>query len=138
MQFQAVSQTISTEDNKDSITLTLHIDDAKIILGDLLDYEKVKELLIDYKKKDSIKIEVIKRKQIIIMSQIEKMDDYIILLSNHKDILKNKNSEISLLLKRINVLEKEIKKEILKKKVAIVVAIVGPVVTAIITGIILT
>ena len=146
MALSGVSQTtsIDTENNNvrlsekgDSITLVLHIDDAKLVLGDLLDYEKVGSLLLLYQQKDSINIQVIKRKEIIISTQEEKIENFILQIDNYRQILQNKDSEITIFLDRIKQLEKLLKKERRKKKIAIAAAVVGPVVTAIIMGILL-
>jgi peptidoglycan hydrolase CwlO-like protein len=140
MASSAISQTTSTDVNPnisedgDTVTLRLHIEDARLILGDLLDYEHVDSLLTVYQEKDSINMEIIKRKQLIITTQESQIGDYEIIVDNFKKIIKNKDTEISKLMDRIKDLEKEVKKLRRQKKWLIAGAVAGPVVTALIMG----
>ena len=143
MAFQTESQTTLNEENQitsisenaDTVNLKLHIDDARLILSDLLDYEKVDSLLNIYVEKDSVNLSIIEKQNIIIQTKDSQIDDYKLKIENYKKVIKNKDSEIGILLKNIEVLEKRLKKEIRKKRWAIAGAIAGPVVTALIMGI---
>lgn len=137
----AVSQTTSnvvvTDIKGDTVTLKMHMNDARTILADLLDYEKVDSLLTLYQEKDSVNMEIIAKKDIIIVSQNEQIENYKIQISNSEQIVRNKDSEIGILLARIKELEKDVKKQRRQKRFAIAGAVVGPVVTAIIMGLML-
>jgi len=113
----------------------MHVEDARLILGDLLDYEHVDSLLTIYQEKDSINLEIINKKEIVINAQNDKIDNYKISIDNYKKIIDNKDSEISIFLTLIKDLEKDIKKLTRQKKLAIIGAITGPIITVIIMGI---
>jgi len=122
------------EIKEDSVTLTLHVDDARLILGDLLDYEHVDSLLTIYQEKDSINISIIKKKELIINTQKGQIEDYKLKIENYKKLVDNKDTEIGILLANIEKLKKEVKKQRRQKRWAIASGVAGTVVTAIIMG----
>jgi len=109
----------------------MHIDDARLILGDLLDYEQVDSLLNTYEKQDSVNIEIINKQELVILTQTADIADYKIQIDNYKKLMNNKDSELGILLERIEVLEKEVRKQRRQKRLAIIAAIVGPIITVI-------
>lgn len=141
MTLSAVSQTTSVDvkpkisTKGDTLIIKMHVEDARLILGDLLDYEHVDSLLTIYQEKDSINLEIINKKEIVINAQNDKIDNYKISIDNYKKIIDNKDSEISIFLTLIKDLEKDIKKLTRQKKLAIIGAITGPIITVIIMGI---
>lgn len=134
MVLSASSQnTSNVESNSDSvesdtITLKLHRDDAKLILNDLLNYEITDSLLESYIEKDSINMQIINEKNIIITSLEEDVKDLKIITNKQTEIILNKDLEIE-------ILNKEVKKQKRHKIFAIVGACFTPILTLLIMSV---
>jgi len=128
---QTTSREIDAKINGNIVTFKMHIDDARLILADLLDYEQVDSLLNAYEKQDSVNIAIINKQKLVIKTQSDDIADYKIQLGNYKSLMNNKDSELNILLERIEVLEKEVKKQRRQKRLAIIAAIVGPILTVV-------
>lgn len=124
---QTTSEDVKIEIKEDTVLLKLHVDEARLILGDLLDFEHVDSLLAVYKIKDSVNLEIINKKDIIIINQKEKIENYTIEIENSKQIIKNKDAELGILLNRIKDLEKDINKLRRQKKFLSILSISGPI-----------
>lgn len=136
MALPALSQTTSKGlraeiRSKDTVALIMHIEDARLMLADLLDYEIVDSLLTVYQEKDSINMLIINEKDVIIEAQSAQIDNYKLKSDNYEQIIRNKNTELGIMLAEIEELKKEVKKERNKKRFAIICAVAGPIVTAV-------
>lgn len=139
-----VSQTISRDVklgidlmtlSSDSIFLKLHVDDAKILLGDLLDYKEVDSLLNVYQMKDSINLEIINKSKIIILNREKQIENYKIEIFNYNKIIENKDKQFNILSVEIKDQDKKIKKLKRQKRFAIISGITGVVSSILITAI---
>ena len=130
MMLPAHSQTISRGEvktliNKKGDTLVMmNLQDARIILNDLLEYEIVDSLLTVYKEKDSLNTNTITLQKDIIVKLTQKSTNQDIQISNFETILANKNKE--LLLKEDTL--KQQKKEIRKQKFLKIIGFTGSII----------
>jgi nitric oxide reductase large subunit len=131
----AVSQTISRGEvkeiiNSDGDTLILmNLEDAKIVLSDLLEYEIVDSLLTVYKEKDTLNGNTITLQKDVIVKLTQKSENQQSIIDNFEQILSNKNTEIDL---KNQIIEKQ-KKEIKKQKALKIVGFIGSIILPIIT-----
>ena len=132
-----VSQTISRGEVKEIInnrgdTLVLmNLEDARIVLSDLLEYEVVDSLLTVYKNKDTLNINTISLQKDIIVKLTQKSENQQSIVDNFEQILSNKNAEIEFKNKIIKAQNKEIKKQKRLKIVGFIGSIVLPILTLI-------
>ena len=110
------SQTISKGEVKtiieDGDTLVLmNLEDAKIILNDLLEYEIVDSLLTVYKEKDTLSTNTITLQKEVIFKLMEKSDNQQSQIENFQQILDNKNSELGMKEDTIKQQKKELRKQ---------------------------
>ena len=110
------SQTISKGEVKtiieDGDTLVLmNLEDAKIILNDLLEYEIVDSLLTVYKEKDTLSSNTIILQKEVIFKLMEKSDNQQSQIENFQQILDNKNSELGMKEDTIKQQKKELRKQ---------------------------
>ena len=130
MALPSQSQTISkgevktlVNENGDTLVM-MNLEDARIILSDLMEYEIVDSLLWVYKEKDSLNTSTITLQKDIIVKLTQKSENQQIQIDNFQTILDNKNEE--LLLKEETI--KQQKKEIRKEKFLKIVGFAGPIV----------
>jgi len=131
----ATSQTISRGEvkeiiNSDGDTLILmNLEDARIVLSDLLEYEIVDSLLTVYKEKDTLNENTITLQKDVIVKLTQKSENQQSIIDNFEQILSNKDIEINL---KDQVIEKQ-KKEIRKQKALKIVGFIGSIILPIIT-----
>ncbi len=131
----AISQTISRGEVKEIINnngdtlILMNLEDAKIILSDLLEYEIVDSLLTVYKEKDTLNTNTITLQKDVIVKLTQKSENQQSIIDNFEQILANKDIEIDI---KNQVIEKQ-KKEIRKQKVLKVVGFMGSIILPIIT-----
>tara|TARA_Y100000389_G_scaffold24964_2_gene21683 strand:+ start:1370 stop:1708 length:339 start_codon:yes stop_codon:yes gene_type:complete len=107
----------------------MNLEDARIVLSDLLEYEIVDSLLTVYKEKDTLNTNTISLQKDIIVKLTQKTNNLQSIVSNFEQILSNKDTEIELKSKTIKAQEKEIKKQKRLKIVGFISSIVLPVLT---------
>lgn len=132
-----VSQTISRGEVKEIInnegdTLVLmNLEDAKIVLGDLLEYEIADSIITIYKEKDTLNTNTISLQKDIIVKLTQKSDNQQSIIDNFEQILSNKDKEIKLKDETIEAQKKEIKKQKRLKIVGFIGSILLPIITLI-------
>jgi len=107
----------------------MNLEDAKIVLSDLLEYEIVDSLLTVYKEKDTLNGNTITLQKDVIVKLTQKSENQQSIIDNFEQILSNKNTEIDL---KNQIIEKQ-KKEIKKQKALKIVGFIGSIILPIIT-----
>ena len=131
------SQTISRGEIKETINsngdtlVIMHLEDARIILNDLLEYEIADSLLTVYKEQDSLSKETITLQKDIIFKLVEKSDNQQVQIDNFQTILDHKNKEIELKEDIIKQQKKEIRKQKFFKLIGFTGSIILPILTLI-------
>ena len=129
------SQNISRGEIKETVNLNgdtlviMHLEDARVILNDLLEYEVVDSLLTVYKEKDSLNTSKISIQKDIIFKLVEKNDNQQTQINNFQQILDNLKSEIVLKEDTIKQQKKEIRKQKLLKLTGFTSSIILPILT---------
>ena len=138
MALPSQSQTISkgevkTTVNENGDTLVImNLEDAKIILSDLMEYEVVDSLLTIYKEKDSLNTQTITLQKDVIVKLTKKSQNLELQVSNFESILDNKNTEIELKEDTIKNMKKEIRKQKVLKFFGFTGSIILPIITLLI------
>ncbi len=137
MVLPAVSQTTlngnieSLVNDKGDTLIVMHLDDAKMLLTDLLECEVTDSLLNVYVERDSLnKEKIILKDGIIDKLKLQNQNSETI-IKNLEELLKNKDKEISLKDDIIETQKKEIKKQKNLKRVGFISAVVLPILTLI-------
>ena len=131
------SQTISRGEIKETINsngdtlVIMHLEDARIILNDLLEYEIADSLLAVYKEQDSLNKETITLQKDIIFKLVEKSENQQYQIENFKEVLDNKNAELNMREDTIKQQKKEIRKQKLLKLAGFTTSIILPILTLI-------
>ena len=129
------SQTISRGEIKETVNsngdtlVIMHLEDARVILNDLLEYEVVDSLLTVYKEQDSLNTSKIEIQKDIIFKLVEKNDNQQTQIDNFQQILDNLKSEIVLKEDTIKQQKKEIRKQKLLKLTGFTSSIILPILT---------
>jgi hypothetical protein len=129
------SQTILRGEIKETVNLNgdtlviMHLEDARVILNDLLEYEIVDSLLTTYKEKDSLNSNKIEIQKDIIFKLVEKNDNQQTQIDNFQQILDNKNEELGFKEDTIKQQKKEIRKQKLLKLAGFTSSIILPILT---------
>ena len=116
MALPTLSQTISKGEvrtiveNGDTLVI-MNLEDAKVILNDLLEYEIADSLLTVYKEKDSLNTNTITLQKEVIFKLMEKSDNQQGQIDNFQQILDNKNSELGMKEDTIKQQKKELRKQ---------------------------
>ena len=137
MVLPAVSQTTlngnieSLVNDKGDTLIVMHLDDAKMLLTDLLECEVTDSLLNVYVERDSLNKEKIILKDGIINKLKLQNQNSETIIKNLEELLKNKDKEISLKDDTIETQKKEIKKQRNLKRVGFISAVVLPILTLI-------
>lgn len=137
MVLPAVSQTTlngnieSLVNDKGDTLIVMHLDDAKMLLTDLLECEVTDSLLNVYVERDSLNKEKIILKDGIINKLKLQNQNSETIIKNLEELLKNKDEEISLKNDTIESQKKEIKKQKNLKRVGFISAVVLPILTLI-------
>ena len=111
-----LSQTISKGEvrtiveNGDTLVI-MNLEDAKVILNDLLEYEIADSLLTVYKEKDSLNTNTITLQKEVIFKLMEKSENQQSQIDNFQQILDNKNSELGMKEDTIKQQKKELRKQ---------------------------
>lgn len=135
MTLPLTSQTISKGEIKTTINsqgdtlIIMLLEDAKIILSDLMELRLVDSLLSIYKSRDSLKTSTITLQKDVIDKLTQKSNNQDTQLTNFQSILDNKNKEIFL---KEDVIKSQ-KKEIRKQKVLKIIGFSGSVILPILT-----
>ena len=134
---QITSQTISKGEVREIINtngdtlILMHLDDARTILSDLLEYEIADSLLLAYKEKDSLCQDIIEMQKDIFVKLSLKLDNQQSIIENFEEILSNNKKEIKLKDKVIETQKKEIKKQKRLKIVGFIGSVLLPIITLI-------
>jgi len=123
-----IKETVNS--NGDTLVI-MHLEDARVILNDLLEYEIVDSLLTTYKEKDSLNGETISIQKDIIFKLVEKNDNQQYQIDNFKEVLDNKNKELGFKEDTIKEQKKEIRKQKLLKLAGFTSTIILPILTLI-------
>ena len=129
------SQIISKGEVKETINskgdtlVIMHLEDARIILNDLLEYEIVDSLLTVYKEKDSLNTNTISLQKDVIFKLTEKSENQQIQINNFQTILDNKNNELLLKEDTIKLQKKEIRKQKFQKILGFSGSVILPILT---------
>jgi len=131
-----LSQTISRGEVKSIINevgdtiIIMHVDDAKLILGDIMEYQIADSIIRSYQEKDSVYKETIKLNK----TQIEKLTQKTILLeeviTNLEALSDNKDKIIEIKDETIELQKQEIEDQKRLKKLGFVGCVVLPIITA--------
>lgn len=111
-----LSQTISKGEvrtiveNGDTLVI-MNLEDAKVILNDLLEYEIADSLLTVYKEKDTLNTNTITLQKEVIFKLMEKSENQQNQIDNFQQILDNKNSELGMKEDTIKQQKKELRKQ---------------------------
>lgn len=138
MVLPVASQTISKGEiktitnTKGDTLILMHLDDAKKILADLLQYEVTDSLLNVYVERDSLNSEKIILKDELIEKLNLQNKNFEQIVSNLEMVVNNKDQIITFKDKTIKQQEKEIKKQKLLKNLGFVGCVILPVITLII------
>ena len=137
MVLPAVSQTTlngnieSLVNDKGDTLIVMHLDDAKMLLTDLLECEVTDSLLNVYVERDSLnKEKIILKDGIIDKLKLQNQNSETI-IKNLEELLNNKEEEISLKDDIKETQKKEIKKQRNLKRVGFISAVVLPILTLI-------
>lgn len=131
------SQTISRGEVKEIINnngdtlILMNLEDARIVLSDLLEYEIVDSLLTVYKEKDSLNTNTISLQKDVIVKLTQKSENQQSIIDNFEQILHNKDAELDIKDQVIETQKKEIRKQRRLKIVGFIGAIVLPIITLI-------
>tara|TARA_R110000782_G_scaffold114483_2_gene204577 strand:+ start:396 stop:734 length:339 start_codon:yes stop_codon:yes gene_type:complete len=109
----------------------MNLEDAKIVLSDLLEYEIVDSLLTVYKDKDTLNTNTIALQKDIIIKLTQKSLNTQNIIDNFEYILQNKDIELQVKNLIIDNQKKEIKKEKRLKILGFIGSIVLPILTLI-------
>ena len=121
-----VKETINS--NGDTLVI-MHLEDARIILNDLLEYEIADSLLTVYKEKDSLNTNTISLQKDIIFKLAEKSDNQQSQINNFQKILDNNKQIIQYKDDTIKHQKKEIRKQKLQKILGFSGSIIFPILT---------
>ena len=123
-----VKETINS--NGDTLVI-MHLEDARVILSDLLEYEIVDSLLTVYKEKDSLNTNTITLQKDVITKLTQKSQNQEYQISNFESILANKNQELQYKDDTIKEQKKEIRKQKFLKLTGFAGSIILPILTLI-------
>jgi uncharacterized coiled-coil protein SlyX len=138
MSSQILSQTISIKNNRVNAVVVngdtliqFKLSDAKIILADVLEKEKLENLVKCYEVNDSLKDVTVGFQYAMIRDLQSKCDMQLKVVDNLNVIIINKDKEIALLNDTIKKQKKEIRKQKALKIMGFTAAIVAPIIVLI-------
>ena len=135
MILQIHSQVISRGEVKETINsngdtlVIMHLEDARIILNDLLEYEIADSLLTVYKEKDSLNTNTISLQKDVITKLTQKSQNQELQLENFQTLLDNSNKVIAYKNDTIDQQKKEIRKQKFQKILGFSGSILLPILT---------
>lgn len=118
------NRVITYINEKGDTMVSMHIEDARILLEDVLNYQYTDSLLTAYKAKDSLQTNTINMQKTVLMNMGEEKMNLEDMNKNLEQVIANKDEENSLL----QVIIKQQKKEIRKQKFLKLVGFTGSVV----------
>ena len=121
-----VKETINS--NGDTLVI-MHLEDARIILNDLLEYEIADSLLTVYKEKDSLNTNTISLQKDVITKLTQKSQNQELQLKNFQTLLDNSNKVIAYKNDTIDQQKKEIRKQKFQKILGFSGSILLPILT---------
>ena len=121
-----VKETINS--NGDTLVI-MHLEDARIILNDLLEYEIADSLLTVYKEKDSLNTNTISLQKDVITKLTQKSQNQELQLENFQTLLDNSNKVIAYKNDTIDQQNKEIRKQKFQKILGFSGSILLPILT---------
>ena len=121
-----VKETINS--NGDTLVI-MHLEDARIILNDLLEYEIADSLLTVYKEKDSLNTNTISLQKDVITKLTQKSQNQELQLENFQTLLDNSNKVIAYKNDTIDQQKKEIRKQKFQKILGFSGSILLPILT---------
>ena len=121
-----VKETINS--NGDTLVI-MHLEDARIILNDLLEYEIADSLLTVYKEKDSLNTNTISLQKDVITILTQKSQNQELQLENFQTLLDNSNKVIAYKNDTIDQQKKEIRKQKFQKILGFSGSILLPILT---------
>ena len=107
----------------------MHLEDARIILNDLLEYEIADSLLTVYKEKDSLNTNTISLQKDVITKLTQKSQNQELQLKNFQTLLDNSNKVIAYKNDTIEQQKKEIRKQKFQKILGFSGSILLPILT---------
>lgn len=107
--------------------VSMSMDDAKILLEDVLHYEYTDSLLQAYKEKDSLNFERNTKQENIIFKLSELTINQKEIIKNLEEVIQNKDNESKLKDNIIGQQDKEIKKQKILKKIGFSGSVIFPV-----------
>jgi|TARA_R100000664_G_C2731387_1_gene121861 hypothetical protein len=107
----------------------MHLEDARIILNDLLEYEIADSLLTVYKEKDSLNTNTISLQKDVITKLTQKSQNQELQLENFQTLLDNSNKVIAYKNDTIDQQKKEIRKQKFQKILGFSGSILLPILT---------
>jgi hypothetical protein len=107
----------------------MNLSDAKTILGDVLDYEILDSLYMEYKNKDSLNTGIIEIQKTLIDKLKTTNSNNEQIIENNETIVGNKNKELGIKDDTIKKQKKEIKKQKFLKSLGFIGSIVLPILT---------
>ena len=138
MGLQSQSQTISTEkrvrsfiNERGDTMVVMTYSDAKVLLRDVLYYEYVDSLYMEYKERDSLNTNTIVIQKNILDGYVQKVTNIKLMNDNLNLVLTNKNSELTLKDDIIKQQKKEIRKQKILKTLGFIGSVVLPIVVVI-------
>ena len=129
------SQTISKGEIKTTLNdrgdtlVIMNLEDARVILSDLLEYEIVDSLLTVYKEKDTLNTNTITLQKDVIVKLTQKSENQDLQISNFESILSNKDKELQYKDETIKAQKKEIRKQKFLKILGFAGSVILPIVT---------
>ena len=138
MGLQGNCQSISTEEpnrittyitERGDTMVSMSIEDAKILLEDVLSYEYSDSLLTVYKERDSLNTKTISLQKEVLMKMGQEKLNLEQINNNLEEVIKNKDKELKL---KENTIEEQ-KKEIKKQKTFKILGLSGSVILPVIT-----
>ena len=121
-----VKETINS--NGDTLVI-MHLEDARIILNDLLEYEIVDSLLTVYKEKDSLNTNTVSLQKDVIFKLTEKSENQQTQIDNFQTLLDNSKKVIEYKNDTIDQQKKEIRKQKFQKLLGFTGSVLLPILT---------
>lgn len=114
---------------KGDTMVTMHYEDARILLDDVLNCEYTDSLLTVYKERDSLNNEVITMQKDVITNLSQEKLNLEQIIENLEKVVYNKDEEIKFKDDIIKQQKKEIRKQKIQKIIGYTAAVVLPVIT---------
>jgi len=113
--------------------VTMHYEDARLLLEDVLNYEYTDSLLTVYKERDSLNTATITMQKDVLMKMSEENMNLEQMNDNLEQVIANKEEEMSIKDDIIKQQKKEIRKQKIQKIIGFSAAVVLPIITLFMT-----